>query len=50
MAKMIIGTDLNEGSDKSSEKANLLRRLGSSMVSLPRTAASIGEVMLTGGL
>jgi hypothetical protein len=50
MAKMIIGTDLNEGSDKSSERPNSVRRTGASMVGLPKTAATIGEAMLPRGL
>jgi hypothetical protein len=51
MAKMIISTDLTEGiSDKSSERPKLVRRAGASMGGLPRTAASLSEAMLPGGL
>jgi hypothetical protein len=49
MAKMIIGTDLNEP-DKSSERPKLVRRAGASMVGSPGAAASMSEAMLRGGL
>jgi hypothetical protein len=50
MAKMIIGTDLNEGaSDKSEEKPKMMRRAAAPMGGLRRTAASLSEMMLPVG-
>jgi hypothetical protein len=50
MAKMIIGTDLNEGApDKSTERPKLQRRANVSMGALPLTASSLSEAMLPRG-
>jgi len=47
MAKMIIGTNLNEGvSDKSSEQPKMMRRVSAPMTGLFRTAVSASEAML----
>jgi hypothetical protein len=50
MAKMIIGTDLNEGAEKSSERSSLQRRSSSSMLGPPRATASASELRLDGGI
>ena len=50
MAKMIIGTELNEGvSDKSSERSTLMHRVRSPLGNLPPTAATLSETMLPVG-
>jgi hypothetical protein len=50
MAKMIIGTDLNEGiSDKASERPKLQRRPASSLGGFPQTATTLSQAMLPGG-
>src|ERR1700724_459773 len=50
MAKMIIGTELNEGfSDKSSETPKLMRRTRPALGSLSPTAATLSEAMLPAG-
>jgi hypothetical protein len=50
MAKMIIGTNLNEGvSDKSSEQPKMMRRVSAPMTGLFRTAVSASEAMLPRG-
>lgn len=47
MAKMIIGTELNEGvSDKSNERSTLMHRVRSPLGNLPPTAATLSETML----
>ena len=50
MAKMIIGTELNEGfSDKSSETPKSMRRTRPALSSLSPTAATLSEAMLPAG-
>jgi hypothetical protein len=50
MAKMIIGTELNEGfSDKSSETPKSMRRTRPALGSLSPTAATLSEAMLPAG-
>jgi hypothetical protein len=50
MAKMIIGTDLNEGtSDKSSERPRMMRRAAAPTSGLARGAVSMSEAMLPRG-
>jgi hypothetical protein len=50
MAKMIVGTDLNEGaSDKSSDQPKMMRRVSAPMSALARTAVSMSEAMLPRG-
>ena len=50
MAKMIIGSDLNEGiSDKSTSRPRLARRPSAATFGLPRSAVSMSEAMLPRG-
>ena len=50
MAKMIIGTDLNEGaSEKSSSGPKLVRRSAAAMGGLSRNAVSMSEALLPQG-
>jgi hypothetical protein len=50
MAKMIIGTDLNEGaSDKSGEQRKMIRRAAAPMSGLSSTAVTMREAMLPRG-
>ena len=51
MAKLILGTDLNEGvSSKSNDAPKMMRRPTSSMNgSLPRSASSLSETLLANG-
>jgi hypothetical protein len=50
MAKMIIGTELNEGTpEKSSSGPKLMRRSAAAMGSLPRNAVSMSEALLPEG-
>ena len=50
MAKMIVGTELNEGApDKPTERPKLQRRTNLSTGALPLTASSLSEAMLARG-
>jgi hypothetical protein len=50
MAKLILGTDLNEGvSSKSNDAPKMMRRPTSSMGSLPRSASSLSDTLLANG-
>jgi hypothetical protein len=49
MAKMIIGTELNEGASKSSEQPKMMRRVAAPMNTLAKSAVSLSEAMLPRG-
>jgi hypothetical protein len=51
MAKLILGTDLNEGaSGKSNDTPKMMRRPSASMnAGLPRPASSLSETLLASG-
>jgi hypothetical protein len=49
MAKMIIGTDLNEGAANKSEERKMLRRAAAPTSGLPRTAVTMSEALLPRG-
>lgn len=49
MAKMIIGTDLNEGVKSKSDERKMIRRTAAPTSGFPRTAVSMSEAMLPRG-